>query len=86
MRWLEDERANIVAAVLAAGPAQRESAWRLTDCLRWHLDFTAPSVDWLPLTEAAMTLARASGGKLGQAAAHLFRATVLWGKNRYRKQ
>ncbi|HZM75686.1 MAG TPA: BTAD domain-containing putative transcriptional regulator [Candidatus Limnocylindrales bacterium] len=89
LRWLEAERANLVAAVLAAGPAQREAAWRLTDCLRWHLDFTAPSVDWMPVSEAALDHARehalSGGGPLGQAAAHLFHATVLWGRNRYKE-
>ncbi|MDG4820519.1 BTAD domain-containing putative transcriptional regulator [Asanoa sp. WMMD1127] len=81
--WLDSERDNMIAAIMAAGPAHREAAWRLTDHLRWHLDFTAPSAEWLPVTEAALAYARADDDPLGQAAAHLSRATVLLARCHY---
>ncbi|MEV4620636.1 BTAD domain-containing putative transcriptional regulator [Asanoa sp. NPDC049573] len=81
--WVDAERNNMIAAIMAAGPAHREAAWRLADHLRWHLDFTAPSAEWLPVTEAALAHARADGHLLGQAAAHLSRATVLLARCRY---
>ncbi|MFB9236614.1 BTAD domain-containing putative transcriptional regulator [Plantactinospora siamensis] len=83
LAWVEAERANLTAAIRSAGPAHREAAWRLTDQLRWHLDFTAPSAEWLPVTEAALGHARADNHPLGQAAAHLSRATVLLSGSRY---
>ncbi len=82
-RWVESERNNMIAAIVAAGPAHREAAWRLTDQLRWHLDFTAPYAEWLPVTEAALAHARADGSPLGQAVAHLSRATVHLARSRY---
>ncbi|WP_203714357.1 AfsR/SARP family transcriptional regulator [Asanoa siamensis] len=81
--WVESERDNMIAAIMTAGPAHREAAWRLTDLLRWHLDFTAPSAAWLPVTEAAVAHARADGNPWGLAAAHLSRATVLLAASRY---
>ncbi|MEV4536733.1 BTAD domain-containing putative transcriptional regulator [Asanoa sp. NPDC049518] len=81
--WVEAERDNIIAAIMAAGPEHREAAWRLADQLRWHLDFTAPSAAWLPVTEAALAHAQADGNPLGLAAAHLSRATVLLAASRY---
>lgn len=81
--WVEAERDNMIAAVMAAGPEHRTAAWRLTDHLRWHLDFTSPSGEWLPVTEAALAYARADDHPLGQAAAHLSRATVLLATSRY---
>ncbi|WP_158610881.1 AfsR/SARP family transcriptional regulator [Micromonospora endolithica] len=81
--WVAAEQDNMIAAILAAGPRHREAAWRLADQLRWHLDFTAPSAEWLPVTEAALGHARADAHPLGQAAAHLGRATVLLATSRY---
>ncbi|WP_198348036.1 BTAD domain-containing putative transcriptional regulator [Plantactinospora sp. KBS50] len=83
LRWVEAERGNMIAAITAAEPAHREAAWRLTDQLRWHLDFTGQSAEWLPVTEAAVAHARADEDPLGQAAAHLSRATVLLATSRY---
>lgn len=83
LSWVEAERGNLVAAVVAAGPGHRTAAWRLTDHLRWHLDFTSPSAEWLPVTEVALDHARADDDPLGQAAAYLSRATVLLATSRY---
>ncbi|GIF51641.1 SARP family transcriptional regulator [Asanoa ferruginea] len=83
LTWVENERDNMIAAIMTAGPEHHEAAWRLTDQLRWHLDFTAPSAAWLPVTEAALAHARADGNPLGLAAALLSRATVLLAASRY---
>ncbi|MEW2444739.1 AfsR/SARP family transcriptional regulator [Micromonospora marina] len=83
LRWVESERDDIIAAIVAAGPEHRTAAWRLTDHLRWHLDFTSPSAEWLPVTEVALEYARADDDPLGKAAAYLSRATVLLAASRY---
>jgi DNA-binding SARP family transcriptional activator/tetratricopeptide (TPR) repeat protein len=68
LRWLEDERANLVAAVLHSPPAV---AWRLADSLRSFLHLTMSYLDWQRVAVAGLEAALAGSSALGQATAEL---------------
>lgn len=77
--WLDEERANLVAAVRQAadrGPAA--AAWRLADALRGYLFMRMHVVDWGVVASAALAAAEADGDPLARAASHIGLATLHW--------
>jgi tetratricopeptide (TPR) repeat protein len=71
-RWLETERANLVATTehfASEGP--RPVAWLLADTLRGYFWLRRHGADWLTVAGAGLDAARRGDNRLGQAAAHL---------------
>jgi len=72
LAWLDDERANLVAAVRAgASGGARRAAARLADALRGYLWVRSNVVDWLAIDTAALSAAVADDDAAAEAAAHL---------------
>jgi tetratricopeptide (TPR) repeat protein len=69
LAWLDTERANVVAAVLAAG--DRPVAWQLTDAMRpYFLHHSANAVEWRASAEAGLRAARHRGERSAEATMH----------------
>ncbi|MEU7475351.1 tetratricopeptide repeat protein [Lentzea sp. NPDC042327] len=69
LAWLDTERQNVVAAVLAA--ADRPVAWQLTDAMRAHfLHHSADVVDWRTSARAGLRAARTLGDQRAEATMH----------------
>jgi tetratricopeptide (TPR) repeat protein/transcriptional regulator with XRE-family HTH domain len=69
-RWLDIERANLVAAVChAAEHGPRPLAWQLAHSLRGHFWLRMNLVDWRTTAHAALAAAEAEADVLGQTAA-----------------
>jgi DNA-binding SARP family transcriptional activator/tetratricopeptide (TPR) repeat protein len=72
LAWLENERANLAAAIGHAGRhGPRELAWLLADRLRGYFWISRRMSDWLACSEAGLAAATMSGDLLAQAASHL---------------
>jgi DNA-binding SARP family transcriptional activator/tetratricopeptide (TPR) repeat protein len=72
LAWLDDERANLVAAVRAGVDGRsRRAAGRLADALRGYLWVRSNVVDWLAIDNAALSAAVADDDAAAEAAAHL---------------
>jgi DNA-binding SARP family transcriptional activator/tetratricopeptide (TPR) repeat protein len=72
LRWLDAERANLVAAVQdAAEQGPRAIAWHLTDRLRWYLWSHRYTIEWVTCAEVGLSVAEADGDLAGQAAMQL---------------
>jgi DNA-binding SARP family transcriptional activator len=73
LNWLDTERPNLVAAVVAAAADHRPAAaaWQLADALRGYFHLRVPLVDWLTVAAAGLTAAEAEGDLTAQAAAEL---------------
>lgn len=69
LAWLDDERANLVAAVAhAAAHGPRPVAWLLADTLRGYFWLRMHTVDWARACHDALTAAEADGDLRAQAA------------------
>ncbi|ANZ36613.1 hypothetical protein BBK82_11600 [Lentzea guizhouensis] len=69
LAWLDTERPNIVAAVLAA--ADQPVAWQLTDAMRaYFLHHSANAVEWQTSARAGLRAARARGDQRAEATMH----------------
>jgi tetratricopeptide (TPR) repeat protein len=72
MSWLDDERANLIAAIIyGAGHDFGPTAWRLAYALRAYMFTHRLGDDWLSAAHAALSAATEDGDHLGQAAMHL---------------
>ncbi|GAB3406949.1 AfsR/SARP family transcriptional regulator [Flindersiella endophytica] len=72
MRWLDAERANLLAAVeAAAAHGPYDAAWTLADALRSYFVLNRRTVDWLAVAGWGLAAAEAGNDPMGQAAAHL---------------
>ncbi len=70
--WLDDERANLVAAVqhaVAHGP--QRAAWLMADALRGYFWLRRDTVEWLEVARAGLTAATGAGDRRAQAASQL---------------
>ncbi|KOV89779.1 tetratricopeptide repeat protein [Nocardia sp. NRRL S-836] len=69
LAWLDTERQNVVAAILAAG--DQPVAWQLTDAMRAHfLHHAANVVEWQTSARAGLRAARARGDVGAEATMH----------------
>ncbi|HCU49697.1 MAG TPA: hypothetical protein DGG94_07835 [Micromonosporaceae bacterium] len=70
--WLDNERANIVAAVIrAADDGLGPAAWLLADAIRGHFYIDRYTVDWIRVAEAALGIAVSHGDIMAQVAGHI---------------
>jgi DNA-binding SARP family transcriptional activator/tetratricopeptide (TPR) repeat protein len=86
--WLDDERPNLVAAVVTAADTAgelRAMAWLLADAIRGYLFMRMYTVDWLTVATAALAAADADGDLLGQAASHTGLATLYWAQGQHQE-
>jgi DNA-binding SARP family transcriptional activator len=73
LAWLDEERANLVAAVgMAPG------GWRLVDALRGYFSTRFPREEWAAAAKAGYAMAAAEGSTPGQAAMHLSLGHLAW--------
>src|SRR4030095_1074554 len=63
--WLEAERANLVALVVAGAEQGQPLSWRLADTLRGYFWLSLHVADWLTVAEAGLAGARGGGGATG---------------------
>ncbi|MGW1728433.1 ATP-binding protein [Streptomyces sp. NPDC002306] len=81
--WLENERGNLVAAVLhAEAQGEDESAWLLADALRGHFAEHGTGSDWLATAEAGLRASQRGADPRALAALHtgLCAAHVKFGR------
>jgi tetratricopeptide (TPR) repeat protein len=84
LRWLDAERANLVAAVVhAADHGPRAVAWRLADALRGYFHLRMVTIDWLAVARGGLAAAELDGDGTGQAAARLSLGDLHWRLSRY---
>ncbi len=70
-RWLDSERAALIAAVERAYELELyEPAWLLADSLRGYFYLRRMVVDWLKVAELGLAAAEAAGSPIGRAAGH----------------
>ncbi len=82
--WLDAERPNLVAAVVAATATdQPRSAWQLADALRGYFWMRTFAVDWVTVAQAGNSAARSDGDTRAEAAAALNMADALHATGRY---
>ncbi|GIJ57194.1 AfsR/SARP family transcriptional regulator [Virgisporangium aurantiacum] len=84
LAWLDAERPNLVAAVVAAadtGP--HRYAWLLADALRGYFWLRMHLVDWKTVAEAGLRAARTAVEPAAEAAAHLSLADLDTFRSRY---
>src|SRR5205814_4007574 len=85
LAWMDAERPNLVAAVIAAadhGP--RAGAWHLADAMRGYFWLHIALPDWLPVAQAGLTAAEAGGDAPAHAAMRLNLADALARQDRCR--
>ncbi|MDT5035460.1 MAG: hypothetical protein QOE03_645, partial [Micromonosporaceae bacterium] len=80
--WMEAERANLVAVVRHAPPAD---AWLLADALRGYFWLRVNTVDWLVVANAALAAGEADAAPHARAAAHLSLGDAHWHTGRHRE-
>jgi DNA-binding SARP family transcriptional activator len=81
--WLDDERPNLVAAVVhTARQGPRPVAWRLADALRGYFLHAMSIVDWKVIVEAGLVAADAAGDDHALAAGYLSRGLMHSMSNR----
>ncbi|WP_158299911.1 AfsR/SARP family transcriptional regulator [Glycomyces paridis] len=86
LRWLEDERENLIALARHSGDRREDSvAWRLADILRSHAWAQLSCADFLALALAALRSARSVGSARGEAVAELCLSTVYLKARDFRK-
>ncbi|MFS8097967.1 tetratricopeptide repeat protein [Lentzea alba] len=85
LRWLDDERANLVAAAERAAATPRLQAYggRFVDVLRGYFSGRGYAADGLALCAAAMTAARASGDRQAEVAVHALRGLIFYFLSEY---
>ncbi|MEV0269758.1 tetratricopeptide repeat protein [Hamadaea sp. NPDC050747] len=72
LKWLDSERANLMATVLdCAAHGPRSHAWLIADALRPYLQLRVDVTAWRAIPQAGLDAARAEGDAIGQAAAYL---------------
>ncbi len=82
--WLDQERANLVAAVTDRPEHGRpEAVWLLADTLRGYFFLRMFTIDWNAVAQAALVAAVAYGDARGQAAALLSLADLRWREGDY---
>lgn len=79
--WLEEEHANLVAAVVAAPSPY---AQQLADALRIYLHIGRFEIDKAVVFRAALRTARAAGDRAGQSAALFGLGMARWTRGEYR--
>jgi DNA-binding SARP family transcriptional activator len=83
LAWLDQERANLVAAVTdATERGAHATAWRLADALRGYLLMRLHLVEGLTVASAALDSAETDHDLNACAMAHLSHASCLWRLNR----
>jgi len=86
MAWLEDERANLLAAVehcTERGPYR--FGWALGDAMRGYFWMRRYAAEWRGLADNGLAAARADGHAGGEAAAELSLANLDWSQGRLRE-
>ncbi|MBB5866641.1 DNA-binding SARP family transcriptional activator [Allocatelliglobosispora scoriae] len=79
MRWLDAERANLIAAVEdAAGRDHHETVWVLADTLRGYFSIRRHVGDWLKTARLALHAAEQARHPAGQVSARLSLSMALW--------
>jgi DNA-binding SARP family transcriptional activator len=69
LRWLESERANLVAVIVHAAEAgPHEFAWHLADTLRRYFYFRQHLPEWETAAQAGLAAAASAGDTLAEAA------------------
>jgi DNA-binding SARP family transcriptional activator/Tfp pilus assembly protein PilF len=84
LSWLDDELANLVAAVqYTAEHGPRSVAWLLADTLRGYFMLRVLPVEWAAVADAARSAAEADGEPRAQMAAELNLASRHMRQNRF---
>lgn len=84
LAWLDNERANLVAAIVhAARHGPRRMAWLLADAMRGYFCLRLYSADWLSVARAALTAAHLDAQPRAAAAAHLSLANLYLYQSNY---
>jgi DNA-binding SARP family transcriptional activator len=73
LRWLDAERANLVAV----------GGWRLVDALRAYLAMRSSRSDWAAAARAGLAAAVAEGSLVGEAAMEISLGRLAWSEGRY---
>lgn len=76
LAWLDEERANVVAAVQAA--EDRPIAWQLTDAMRAYFLYHADLVDWIAAAESGLRAALALHDDRAEATMRGSLGLALW--------
>jgi DNA-binding SARP family transcriptional activator len=83
LRWLDDERDNLLAAIVkAAELGLARYSWLLTDALRGYMRMRQMTNTWLQMATAALAAAVEAGSEEGQSAALLTRANAYSTRSR----
>jgi DNA-binding SARP family transcriptional activator/Tfp pilus assembly protein PilF len=85
LRWLDDERVNLVAAVErgAAASDLRHYCGLLADALRGYFAIRGYAADGLALSTAALTAARAAGDRRAEVAVLVLRGLIYYNLSDY---
>ncbi len=85
MRWLDQERPNLVAAVerAAGSPRLRHYGGQLADTLRGYFAGRGLSADGLAVANTALGAARAAGDRRAEVAALVLRAVIAYNLSDY---
>ncbi|MBP2478582.1 DNA-binding SARP family transcriptional activator/Tfp pilus assembly protein PilF [Crossiella equi] len=85
LRWLDEERVNLVAAAerAAAVPETRHYSGWLADVLRGYFSGRGYAADGLALSTAALAAARESGDAQAEVAVHALRALIFYNLSDY---
>ena len=82
LAWLDTERANVVAAVLAAG--DQPIAWQLADSMRaYFLHHAANTADWYVAAQAGLQAARHLGDTTAEAGMRASLGLAHWRAGRF---
>ncbi|GHH55249.1 tetratricopeptide repeat protein [Lentzea cavernae] len=82
LAWLDTERANVVAAVLAA--TGRPIAWQLADAMRsYFLHHAGNAVEWLTTAQAGLRTAQHLGDVSAEASMHGSIGLAHWRSGRF---
>lgn len=80
LRWIDAERANLVAAIEgAASRGHARMAWLLTDALRGYYWLRRHTVEWLAVARVGLAAAEQEQDSQARAAMHLSLGTARWG-------
>jgi tetratricopeptide (TPR) repeat protein/transcriptional regulator with XRE-family HTH domain len=84
LAWMDNERANLVAAVEhAARYGPMPLAWQLADALRGYLVLRRHMLDWLAVANAGLAAAASADDQQAQATAHFSLGLAHWSLGRY---
>jgi DNA-binding SARP family transcriptional activator/tetratricopeptide (TPR) repeat protein len=85
LRWLDDERSNLFAAVRRAAdiPANYQYAWQLVDALRGYLQARGDAGEALASCEAALTAAANAGDHRAEISVLDILGTIFYNRSDY---